>query len=85
MNTLYKFNKSVVKTNFFSLNKSAVAFRLNPEAFCPELKLKEIPFGIFTVIGRDFNGFHVRFRDISRGGIRVIKSSPDNYEKNRST
>jgi len=34
--------------------------------------------------GRDFKGFHVRFRDISRGGVRLIKSTPLNYEKNEA-
>jgi glutamate dehydrogenase len=32
----------------------------------------ECPFGVFFVHGRDFNGFHVRFRDIARGGVRAI-------------
>jgi glutamate dehydrogenase len=30
-----------------------------------------------------FRGFHTRFRDISRGGIRIVKSTPDSYSKNR--
>lgn len=34
-------------------------------------------------IGSDFNGFHVRFRDIARGGVRLIKSTPMNYNENR--
>jgi len=53
--------------------------------FLGKQKLPEIPFGIFHLIGRDFNGFHVRFRDISRGGIRMILSTKDNYERNRMT
>jgi len=32
----------------------------------------ECPFGAFFIHGRDFNGFHVRFRDIARGGVRAI-------------
>ena len=32
-----------------------------------------IPFGIFLIIGVDFQGFHLRFRDIARGGVRIIK------------
>lgn len=31
-------------------------------------------FGMFLVIGSEFRGFHLRFRDISRGGIRIVKS-----------
>ena len=37
------------------------------------------------VHGLSFNGFHVRFRDISRGGVRVIKSLPTTYKQNRAT
>jgi len=33
---------------------------------------KELPFGIFFVHGRRFNAFHVRFRDIARGGLRLV-------------
>ncbi len=44
-----------------------------------------MPFAIFMVLGLDFTGFHVRFRDISRGGVRIIKSTPENYETNRKS
>ena len=33
------------------------------------------PFGIFHVIGGEFRGFHIRFRDIARGGIRIVRSA----------
>lgn len=29
---------------------------------------------MFLIIGSEFRGFHLRFRDIARGGIRVIQS-----------
>ena len=45
--------------------------------------MPEIPYGIYLTIGRDFTGFHIRFRDISRGGVRIIKSNEQNYESNR--
>ena len=35
----------------------------------------EIPYGVFFVIGSEFRGFHVRFRDVARGGIRIVKST----------
>jgi len=68
-----------MKTNFYKEDIGAVGFRLDPAVFMKLLKVPEVPFGIFHIIGRDFNGFHVRFRDISRGGIRMILSTPDNY------
>jgi len=75
LNTLRTFNKSCLKTNFYSSELGAVGFRLDPTVFLAQQKLPEIPFGIFMLVGRDFNGFHVRFRDISRGGIRMILST----------
>jgi glutamate dehydrogenase len=34
----------------------------------------EAPFAIYLVVGVGFSGFHCRFRDVSRGGIRIIRS-----------
>ena len=79
------FNKSVLKTNFYKKDIGAIGYRLDPSVFLGSQKLPEIPFGIFLLIGRDFNGFHVRFRDIARGGIRLVKSTQDNYENNKAT
>ena len=67
------FNQHILKTNFYQPTKVALAFRLDP-AFLPVLEYPMRPFGMFIVIGSEFRGFHVRFRDIARGGIRIIKS-----------
>merc|ERR1719225_597566 len=32
----------------------------------------EKPYGVFFCYGRRMNGFHCRFRDIARGGLRVV-------------
>jgi glutamate dehydrogenase len=41
---------------------------------------REMPFGVFFIHGRHFNGFHNRFRDIARGGLRVVSpATPDQY------
>jgi glutamate dehydrogenase len=37
------------------------------------------PYGVFYVHGRRFNGFHVRFRDIARGGMRLV--TPNSAEQ----
>lgn len=68
------FNAHVLKTNFYRQRKSALSFRLNPE-FLKQGNFPEIPYGLFFVMGSDFHGFHVRFRDVARGGIRIIRSS----------
>jgi len=49
------------------------------------MKFPEIPFAIFMVIGHDFRGFHIRFSDIARGGIRLIKSRKEDFNHNSLT
>ncbi|MCJ1237717.1 NAD-dependent glutamate dehydrogenase [Varicellaria rhodocarpa] len=67
------FNVSVLKTNFYTPTKVALSFRLNPN-FLPEFEYPQPLFGMFLVISSEFRGFHLRFRDIARGGIRIVKS-----------
>jgi len=85
LKTMHQFNRSCLKTNFYKEHVGAIGFRLDPKVFLADSKVPEIPFGIFMVLGHDFNGFHVRFRDIARGGIRMILSTKDNYDNNRIT
>jgi glutamate dehydrogenase len=70
---LFIFNKHVLKTNFYQPTKVALSFRMDPR-FLPELEYPTRLFGMFLVVGSEFRGFHLRFRDIARGGIRVIRS-----------
>ncbi|CAB4378082.1 unnamed protein product [Rhizophagus irregularis] len=67
------FNKHVLKTNFYQPTKVALSFRLNP-AFLPSIEYPSKLYGMFLVIGSEFRGFHLRFRDVARGGIRIIRS-----------
>lgn len=83
LKTLNIFNKSILKTNFFVARKVAISFRLNPALIMPVIEYPETPYGVFFVVGNTFKGFHVRFRDISRGGIRIVTSqNQDVYEVN---
>ncbi|KAI9216993.1 Glutamate/Leucine/Phenylalanine/Valine dehydrogenase-domain-containing protein, partial [Blastocladiella britannica] len=76
------FNQHVLKTNFYQPTKVALSFRLDP-SFLPGIEYPLKPFGMFLVVGAEFRGFHVRFRDIARGGIRVIRSrNPESYSIN---
>jgi glutamate dehydrogenase len=76
------FNKHVLKSNFYQPTKVALSFRLDP-GFLPEIEYPKQPFGIFLVVGSDFRGFHVRFRDVARGGIRLVRSrGKENYNAN---
>ena len=67
------FNTAILKTNYYTLTKVALSFRLKP-CFLPGIVYPKPLFGIFIVIGSEFRGFHLRFHDISKGDIVVIKS-----------
>ncbi|KAL7323039.1 NAD-dependent glutamate dehydrogenase [Mucor circinelloides] len=67
------FNKHVLKTNFYQTTKVALSFRMDP-SFLPEIEYPNTPYGLFLVVGSEFRGFHIRFSDVARGGIRMIRS-----------
>jgi len=72
--------RHTMRTNLFIARRWALALRLDPAFFdgvldrfpkSPGLKSNR-PYGVFFVAGRHFNGYHVRFSDIARGGLRVV-------------
>lgn len=71
------FIRYCLKTNFYRTNKSAYCFRMDPK-YLDEVpyerkeKFPELPFAIFFMKGMHFLGFHVRFKDLSRGGLRTV-------------
>ncbi|KAJ1971291.1 NAD-dependent glutamate dehydrogenase, partial [Dimargaris xerosporica] len=71
--SLLTFNKHVLKTNFYQPTKVALSFRLKP-TFLPHIEYPTPLYGMVLVVGSEFRGFHLRFRDVARGGIRVIRS-----------
>jgi glutamate dehydrogenase len=73
LEALLFFNKSVLKTNFYTPTKVALSFRLDPN-FLPDVEYPLKPYGVIFVVGSEFRGFHVRFRDVARGGIRIVRS-----------
>jgi len=85
LRTMNLFNKSLTSTNLWVQDKAAVSYRMDPSHFLGAHRVPEIPFAIYMVLGYDFTGFHVRFRDISRGGVRVILSNDESYVHNRQT
>ncbi len=71
------FIRYTFKTNFYRNNKSAFCFRLDPSyllelPFERQDKFPEIPYAIFFMKGMHFMGFHIRFKDLSRGGLRTV-------------
>lgn len=67
-----------LKTNFYRHNYTGYSFRLDPKyldnipSFDRTKRFPELPFAIFFFKGMHFFGFHIRFKDISRGGLRTI-------------
>ncbi|MBM3208017.1 MAG: glutamate dehydrogenase [Chlamydiae bacterium] len=66
-----------LKTNFYRNNKTAHCFRLDPAyldnvPYLRKEKFPELPYAIFFMKGLDFLGFHIRFKDLSRGGLRTV-------------
>jgi glutamate dehydrogenase len=67
-----------LKTNVYMQDRYALSLRLDPIIMGEEYQ-PNLPYGVLFVHGRRFNGYHVRFRDISRGGLRLI--APANSEQ----
>lgn len=59
-----------LRTNFYNEDRYALSMRVHPSVMASDKKTQ--PFGVFFIHGRHFNGFHCRFRDIARGGLRIV-------------
>ena len=81
-----------LKTNFFVLEKQALAFRLDP-AYLGELGgaatsdlPPAVPFRVTFFFSRFGFGYHIGFSDIARGGWRtVIARNTDDFITNSNT
>jgi glutamate dehydrogenase len=71
--------EKTLRTNYHLPKRYGLALRLDP-TLVTRAESPEVPFGLFFVHGRGFDGFHLRFRDIARGGVRVVRpSSPEQF------
>lgn len=66
-----------LKTNFYCMNITSLSFRLDPQylnhiPFERSKKFPELPYAIFFIKGMHFFGFHIRFKDLARGGLRTV-------------
>lgn len=86
-NVLYQclnFIQHTLKTNFFRHNFTAISFRLDPKyldeiPFNRAEKFPELPYAIYFIKGMHFFGFHIRFKDLSRGGLRTVYPKQTEY------
>lgn len=70
---ILRFFKHTLRTNYYLDNIYGLSFRLDP-AFLPEEEGKEKPFGFFFFLGPHCLAFHVRYREMARGGMRVVST-----------
>lgn len=79
------------RTNFFNSDRYALSLRVDPVIMAtdgmgePENPNRPMPFGVYFAHGRHFNAFHCRFRDVARGGLRVVTPpNADTYASDSS-
>jgi len=66
------------RTNLYMPKRYALSLRLNPKVMeSTGDEGRDLPYGVFFVHGRRFNGFHCRFREIARGGLRIVTPQTD--------
>src|SRR6056300_391319 len=54
-------------------NRYALGMRLDPKIMASEdEEPRDTPYGVIFAHGRRFDGYHTRFRDIARGGMRLV-------------
>lgn len=72
----------ILRTNFYKREKTSLAFMYSPE-YLNKVDYPVTPYGIFQIIAMELRGFHIRFRDIARGGVRIVRSTNfQNYLNN---
>lgn len=76
-----------LRTNYYLPNRFALSFRMDPDILdhLPPLRgvaeSDDKPYGFFFFHGAHFQGFHVRYREMARGGVRVVTTrSQENFE-----
>lgn len=84
LKTALDFIDYTLKTNFYRNNKTSLSFRLDPRYidYAPYDRKKnfpELPYGIFFMFNSNFTGFHIRFKDLARGGLRTV--TPEKAEQ----
>ena len=73
LGTVFEAINATWKTNYFVRGRYALSLRLDPKVLAAASPRAEVSHGVFWVHGRGFNGFHLRFRDTARGGVRVVR------------
>jgi glutamate dehydrogenase len=78
LRTLFRLCSGIQRANLNVGRRRGLAFRLPGEIF-ENQKRGNTPFAIFYVFGHGFDGFHVRFRNVSRGGMRLVPTRNEEH------
>lgn len=77
---IFRFFHHVLRTNYYMPGRFGLAFRMDPKVL-PRLQQEEIPFGFYCFHGPNSFAFQVRYRDMARGGVRVVRTrSQEQFE-----
>lgn len=77
---ILRFFHHVLRTNYFMPERFGLSFRMDPRVL-PRLEQEEPPFGFYCFHGPSSFAFHVRYRDMARGGVRVVRTrSQEQFE-----
>jgi glutamate dehydrogenase len=68
-----------LKTNFYRPDKRSYAYRVDSGVLDPVVFPGRV-YGVFFVLGHYALGTHMRAEDIARGGLRLLRVTPANYE-----
>ena len=79
MNFMVNLVTHVQKTNFYKQEKRSHAFRLDSAILDP-LVFSGPVYGLFFVLGFYATATHMRAEDVARGGVRLIRVTPGNYD-----
>lgn len=80
------FVSHTLRTNYFLPHRLGLAFRLDPAALAvlpggPALPEGAPPYGFYFFQGPHYQGFHVRYREMARGGVRLVPTrTPEQFE-----
>nr|WP_280712765.1 NAD-glutamate dehydrogenase domain-containing protein [Desulfobaculum xiamenense] len=80
------FITNTLRTNYFLPDRFGLSFRMDPAILAhippaPGTVKDDPPYGFFFFYGAHFRGFHVRHREMARGGVRVVPTvSRENFE-----
>lgn len=71
LQTFVDLTTQIQRCNVRTPRRRVLAFRM-PGTVFENPKRGETPFAVFYVYGCGFDGVHVRFRDVARGGMRLV-------------